>query len=48
MNAERIESQAAEILLSLIIPGDWRERVMERILKESPDYADLKKQHTYL
>ena len=48
MSAERIETQAAEILLSLIIPGDWRERVMERILKESPDYAGLKKQHTFL
>ena len=48
MNAERIESQAAEILLSLIIPSDWRERVMERILKESPDYTGLKKQHTFL
>ena len=48
MNAERIETQAAEILLSLVLPGDWRERVMERILKESPDYTGLKKQHTFL
>jgi len=48
MNAERIEDQAAEILLALVIPADWRERVLERMLKESPDYAGLKKQHGFL
>lgn len=48
MNAERIENEAAEILLSLIIPDDWQERVLERILTASPDYYSLKKQHAML
>jgi len=48
MSAERIEGQAAEILLALVIPADWREHVLERMLKESPDYAGLKKQHEFL
>ena len=48
MNAERIEGQAAEILLGLVIPADWRDRVLKRMLKESPDYAGLKKQHAFL
>lgn len=46
--ADKIEEEAAEILLSLAVPEDWRERVLERMLQESPDYANLKKQHALL
>lgn len=46
--AEEIEATAAEVLMSVDLPTDWRDRTLQLMANENPNYAQIKKQHSSL
>jgi hypothetical protein len=46
--AEQIEATAAEVLMSVDLPTDWRDRTLQLMANENPNYAQIKKQHSSL
>jgi hypothetical protein len=46
--ADTIEQSAADQLIKFDLPTDWRERVLELLARDNPNYAQLKKQHSSL
>lgn len=46
--ADSIEATAANFLMSVELPENWRDQILQHMAKENPNYAQVKKQHSSL